>query len=345
MQLHSLDSLIEQQDHSIRVSKYQRNINPDKIPIRLGGGIGDVIMNTAIIDSLKEYGNVEIYTKHADVYNYFTSGRDVAKPVSQMPHYTWWLDICGVVSFQTQDGFIGFLKGAYTLWKRQRELFLYSPEMEIFVKNHPVFDNGMCRWAREKGLDRRSFPFFTIGAAFKENEKKPRVEALKYITIHDGFELASGYAVKGRATKQWKWTHWNTLVKAIKERYPDYEIIQLGAETARPIDGVDVNLISQTKILEAFDIISKSSLHIDGDSGLAHAATHLSVPCVTMFGPTPQEFYGYKENINLRTTTCKEACFWLKRDWLSQCPIGHNAPKCMDDLDPEVVLEAVASIL
>jgi ADP-heptose:LPS heptosyltransferase len=105
-------------------------------------------------------------------------------------------------------------------------------------------------------------------------------------------------------------------------------------------------MINKTTLPEAFDIISKSRLHIDTDSGLAHAATAMSVPVVAIFGPSPKDFYGHAQNTNLFSTkTCSGGCFHLGErwqvGWMDKCPIGYQTPRCMDDVDPAMVLSAI----
>lgn len=164
---------------------------------------------------------------------------------------------------------------------------------------------------------------------------------MKYITIHDGYDINYHIGIDDFSNKQWPLIYWELLIKEIKKFYPDYKIIQLGTKTGRKIQGVDECLLKKTTLIECFDIISYSSLHIDGDSGLVHAASRLNVPCVVMFGPTPDYFYGYDKNINLRSDYCKDACYWINGDWMNKCPIGHKTAKCMDQLTPQRVFEAV----
>src|SRR4029078_7585821 len=134
---------------------------------------------------------------------------------------------------------------------------------------------------------------------------------------------------------------WNLLVRRIQLAYPGLDIIQLGSKTSRIIDGVTKCLVNKTTLTECFDILSKSKLHIDTDSGLAHAATAMGIPCVTMFGPTPPSFYGHSQNQNIsRGTSCSGGCFHLTRDWMDRCPIGYDSPRCMDDISTGDVLDA-----
>ncbi len=341
-QFRKLNELISQQEHKIRSAYNPPMKDPEKIPVLLTGGVGDVIMGLPVAEAISMFGEIEIYTPHPEVCDYFNYyGLPKAKPLP-VPNYTWFLDVNAVVRFKLQDSFSGFYNPRVeTLLDGQQSVFRQHPKLETLCKNHPLQDSGMARWARDLGLDRRQIAFFSLGIGEIPPIKLERAKPEKYITIHDGYETASSPFVQGRATKTWKWEHWNSLVKKLKEKYPDYAIVQLGAKTARLIDGVDSCQVNKTTIIQAIEILKRSSFHIDGCSGFVHAATALQVPCAVLFGPTPAYFFGYKENANLTSGFCHDACYWLTKDWLSQCPIGLNTPKCMDEITPDQVLEAV----
>lgn len=305
-----------------------------------------MIMGLPVVAAIRDYGDIEIYTPHPQVCDHFNVfGLPSANGIP-VPNYTWYLDVNTVVRFKIQDQFIGFnTSSIHNLWSGQRKIFNQHPKLETLAKNHPLQDTGAARYARDLGLDRRQLAFFSLGIEEKKPIAMHRATPNKYITVHDGYETASASFVSGRATKTWKWEHWNQLVEMLHTQYPDYQIIQLGAKTARPIDGVDKCLVNKTTILQAIDCIKYSSLHIDGCSGFVHAATAMQVPCVVMFGPTPDYFFGYKQNVNLKSNHCPDACYWLTQDWLSRCPIGLNAPKCMDEIMPGDVMDGVKTLL
>ncbi len=264
-----------------------------------------------------------------------------------MPEFTWQLEFNTIAKFHFRHYFHGFLMQEYKdLYLQQQDYFKEKPRLETLVKTH--FDKFflIANYAKEMGIDRRSFPMHCLG--YDDDLQfgvTPNSSRSKIITIHDGFDIHNRNIVSGRATKTWKWDHWNDLVRMLHAQYPDYKVIQLGASpTARPIDGVDECLIDKTTITEAFDIVAKSSLHIDGDSGLVHAAARLDTPAIVLWGPTPDNFYGYDQHTSIRSKACEGSCYGVKTNWNDKCPIGHASPICMDEITPEQAMKEVESV-
>jgi ADP-heptose:LPS heptosyltransferase len=347
----TLESMIWNQNEKMVYQRPMKMVEPEKFPLVLGGGVGDVIMAIPFAEAMAELGPLEVYTPHPAVFNYFKTGSlpNAIGPMGgvAMPNYTWFLELNTVARFRLNDEFSSFNnKTAKALRRNQTELLRANPTLNSLVRYHPHLDAALARYARALGLDRRSFPFHSLGLPAQKMKKRERTNGdAGIITIHDGFESALAPFIQDRATKMWSLDHWRELVRLLKAELPQFKIVQLGGATSCPIEGVDVNLVNQTTITEAFGMISGSVIHIDGDSGLVHAATALSVPCVVLFGPTPDYFYGYPENANLRAGTCSDACYWMKPDWLNRCPLGFEAPKCMDDIGPEEAMEAVRELL
>jgi ADP-heptose:LPS heptosyltransferase len=340
-----LESLMSPQIEQFRNIRHTSPSDPTFLPIHLTGGVGDIIISTDAIKFLQKRFNLVVYTYHVEAFKYFY--RDPISVFKEMPDYTWKLEFNTFVKFHQMNYFHGFLiKNHDNLCLQQQDFLKKHPRLETILKSHFNKFFLIAYFAKEMGQNRWSFPLYSLG--YEEPLKYeflPNNIPEKYITVHDGFDVYNASIVSGRATKTWKWEHWNSLVKMLKKKYPDYKIIQLGSKTSREIDGVDSCLINKTSISECFDILSKSALHIDGDSGLVHGATRMEVPCIVLWGPTPVDFYGYSQNINLKSSVCKEACYGVKDNWNDKCPIGYMSPKCMDEISPEQVFQAAESIL
>jgi ADP-heptose:LPS heptosyltransferase len=333
-----LNSLIKHQIKQFNLVQHPEVSDPTFIPIHLTGGIGDVICAIDSIKLLASRFDVVVYTPHIEAFKYFYKG---SVPVFKtIPEYTWHIELDSFVRFKINNGFHGFaVKEHDELFLQQQRMFKEYPELQTIVEQSNDKYFLISHFAKERNLTKRSLPFFSLGYPYFIDHSLQRRPTQQIITIHDGIDASQN--IKGRSTKQWKLSYWNELTKSLKSQYPHHKIIQLGSKTSREIKNVDQCLINKTTLTEAFDILSCSPLHIDGDSGLVHAASRMNVPCVVLWGPTPYEFYGYKQNINIRASTCSSECYGLKRNWNAKCPIGYSTPKCMDDISPEVVLEEI----
>lgn len=316
--------------------------NPTFLPIHLTGGIGDVICCLDALSYLAKHFDIMLYTKHVEVVNYFAPHLCVQK---NLPFYTWHLEFDTFAKFVFNEGFYGFLMQDHKeLYLRQRALFEVNHALKKLIHTCPEKYFLIPRTFPD--LNKRISALYSLGynVDFDPAELYSGEMRANYITIHDGYD--SQVPVSGRSTKTWKWNHWNELIQKIRKQYPMMNIIQLGSTTSRPIDGVDQCLINATTIEGAFTYLSQSKLHIDGDSGLVHAATKLGTPCVVMWGPTPHLFYGYGQNHNIRNSSlCSGGCYGLKPNWNDKCPLVYDTPKCMDSIEVDEVFEAVKKAL
>lgn len=336
-----IDSIVEIEELSLGNLRYIDRASPTFIPVHLTGGIGDVIMAGQTIRDLSIGHSMVVYSGHAKAFNYFY-GSEKAKPLP-MPEYKWHLELNTVARFRFSGSFHKFEIPLHEeLFLKQQNIFKEHPAVEEMTRNHPHKDFLISRFARERGLDRRTFALFSLGLQGNSYAVMKKEVPQKYITVHDGYDVANFSQITGASTKQWPLRYWAELISKIKIDYPHLSVIQLGSKTGRPIPFVDKQMLNKTTIEEAFDILSKSSLHIDGDSGLVHAATVMQVPCIVMFGPTPDYFFGYPQNTNLRSgKTCENACFWINEDWMANCGTGEKSSLCMEEIKPDRVLQAV----
>lgn len=321
-------------------TKYIDSIDPTFIPIHLTGGIGDVICLVDVIRFLSSKFNIVLYTKHVEAFKYFYGPQ--ISIFQDLPNYTWHLELDTFAKFKTSDQFHGFLiKEHELLFLQQQEVCKRLPQLRFLIEDERRRYFLISSFAKDHGLDKRSFPLFSLGFEDQLNYSfLSSSSSEKIITIHDGIDGSQN--ILGRATKQWKSQSWNKLVGLIKKQYPCYKIIQLGAKASREVEGVDECLINKTSIIEAFDILSKSTLHIDGDSGLVHAAARMKVKCIVLWGPTPINLYSYPQNINLESKICSNGCYGIKENWNSKCVLGHQSPICLDAISYYEVMDEVA---
>lgn len=327
-------------------------INPPKAKgtnIWLRGGAGDHMMTIPLVEALnRKTGDVVLHSKIPEITAYFT---DLPiKPDTQLisEGLDWFISIATLPMFHFANNFKGFsnyeMADAYIKFME----FASDPEWSEIILQNPHLDNQMGIRAVEQGFDRRSLPLASMGFCrddFKYEKSfthKPPEIMDKYITIHDGFDVTKELKIT-RSTKNWDLLHWAWLVREIKKSYPKLMVVQLGSKSSRIIPGCDLHMLGE-QWSESMSVLSGSALHIDGESGLVHAANLFGVKSIVMFGPTNPEFFGYDDNINMKPKICG-GCWWISDDsWLSKCPVGYTVPICMQSIDPVSVFKSFLSV-
>ncbi len=167
-----------------------------------------------------------------------------------------------------------------------------------------------------------------------------------YITVHHGFDSRFLPGREGKpdynSTKNLPLSTWVEIVAAIKKS--GVMTVQLGTISEEKIPGVDLYLNGKTTVPESALILKGGLCHVDTEGGLVHLAHTLRQPSVVMFGPTPVDFFGYAENINLEPQGCK-ACWYATVNWLVECPRKTPGPECMAEHRQEQVIEGINEIL
>lgn len=163
-----------------------------------------------------------------------------------------------------------------------------------------------------------------------------------YITVNYGWSGSDKFKDGRGHTKVWLLEYYNLLIIKLKNEYPNIKIIQLGIKNANKIMGVDRYVLGLS--LETVKYVLKNSLlHIDCEGGLVHIASQLGTKCIVLFGPTPEYFFGYKENINIVSEKCRDCIFCY--DDLTFCPKMYDIPVCMNSITPDIVMEKIKNYL
>jgi len=167
-----------------------------------------------------------------------------------------------------------------------------------------------------------------------------------YVTVHHGFDLLflptrtrnTDYS----STKNISTQKWRQIISAILKEGVD--VIQLGIAEEEKLEGVTHYLNGQTSLEETGLLIKHGLCHIDTEGGLVHLANAVHTRCVVLFGPTPVEFFGYPQNINLEPSECK-ACWFATQNWLIECPRHTSGPDCMTGHSAASVADAANRII
>lgn len=324
--------------------------NPDVaegfFPIVINGGIGDLIIAIPAIHEVQRHvGAIRVFTNYPEVFDFAWRG-ERAQVERYMPEtgFDHWLSIETIPRFFTLKNFLGFknpnVERLYAQWS---DFCRNHPELKKFMDTQPNFDHEIGVKSVEMKLTRNDLPGLALGLSVGlpkiDHPLDAAIDLGSYITVHDGFD-ATQVDIPYRSTKSWSLKHWSIFTREFKKWNKDIAIVQLGAsKNSRPIPNIDHDLRGIYSIRQSLNLLRGSKLHIDGDSGLVHAAHAMGVRSVVIFGSTPAEFFGYPDNINLSPKVCG-GCWWLTRSWMRRCPL-HSTPKCIDSVDPILVLESV----
>jgi ADP-heptose:LPS heptosyltransferase len=130
------------------------------------------------------------------------------------------------------------------------------------------------------------------------------------------------------STKNWQHRRWEEVVKDNSR----YAFVQIGNATERRIAGtVDLR---GTSLRVAFAVIGACDALVGVDSGMAHAATALGIPCVVLFGASSTAVYGHDVNANLSANARVKCQPCLELLFDETCPFDN---KCMRGITVDAV--------
>lgn len=320
-----------------------------QLPVRITGGIGDLILGVGVAEKIAENIGVVLYSKWPEIAQLFTNIPCLhEKSIITLGGFECILNINALGIFQFSKDFPGFTNRKIAELYIQNRRFLSQGQWPEIAEHHPRLDHYLGTEAKKHDLFRDSITYASLGLEYRPFRVKPKIKPspynFKYITVHDGHDANNSF--KGQATKNWSMSSWKGFVRFFKTVNPDIKIVQIGGPNSRLIPGIHIDRVRMASFDESLSILSGSLCHIDGDSGLTHAATVMGVKCVAMYGPSPIEFFGYPENENLSNkSTCAGECWWLTNDWMCHCPVGYEVCEAMADISVGSVLAAVKKVL
>ena len=339
---------------------------PDQINIavRINGGLGDSLICLAFLK--------EIYKLSSQKITFDIFGRiDFLHHLTLMQPY-----IENIYDRSTYDFSQGYnIKLTITHFVEldhiDERIFAINPEIEEIIKsisnfnnkfnhyirNEPLFDGAWAAYCTLRGWDRWSELSIDKKINFSQNIwyglhlditkfdvlDKFELKNSPYITIHAGCDTACKFPLE-ESTKIWPQQAWKNFYEQFKKRHPEIKVVHIGSERDMPIEGCDISLSGKIDISEACIVLKHSLVHIDGESGLVHLRRQLGGRSVVLFGPTPEPYFGYEQNINIVSDTCKN-CMWMTEDWNHVCPNGFSIPHCMQSISPQKVIDATEEIL
>jgi ADP-heptose:LPS heptosyltransferase len=158
----------------------------------------------------------------------------------------------------------------------------------------------------------------------------------------------------GMAIKQWPAAHFITLGRALQQRYQATVIVPVGSDPDQAMHLVEAiggtaRIWPRGPLRHLAAALMTANLVIAADTGIARIAAALTVPTITLFGPSWHGRYGQPApQINLQGfPDCPErqiSNFTEQRCWYSgNCPFEWKT--CLEDISPESVLDAATKLL
>jgi heptosyltransferase II len=178
------------------------------------------------------------------------------------------------------------------------------------------------------------------GGPVKEPLPRPRLRATpqEIASTRRRFEIGERYAVLCPGAEYGPAKRW-PYFKRLSERL-ELPIVILGSpndtEAARGIPGT--NLVGQTTLDQAIDLIAGAAFVVSNDSGLMHIAAALGRPQAALFGSSSPQ----------HTPPLSEAArvLWLRVEcspcFQRECPLGHF--RCMRELTVDLVLQEIDNL-
>ena len=149
-----------------------------------------------------------------------------------------------------------------------------------------TFDNESVLQRFKKQLDKSSIK---TNHTLKPDFSWAKVDIDKLVNkyFNNKFILLFPFCSKKNSHK--KWPHFNHLIKIIKSKHNNFEIVVAPGPTeieeAKEIDSIAItNLEKPLNILQLAGLIAKSNYVISNDTGPAHMAAHLGKKGVAIFG-------------------------------------------------------------
>ena len=176
-----------------------------------------------------------------------------------------------------------------------------------------------------------------------------REGASPIIGIHPGTSK-----LKGHINRRWPPENFAEFINLAHRQFPKSVVLVFGGDEdadakKRIFELVDdkkrIFLMETPTIRDAAALIHKCDVFVSNDSGLMHLAASVKVPVVAIFGPTNPRWvfpWKVKHKIVSLNLPCSPCFYYSPRPL--KCKAGLDF-KCLKDLPPQLVMNAVKEIL
>ncbi len=330
-------------------------------------GIGDMVMTTPLLNSIrrgwpgtevtllvKAFGAERVVAGTSLVDHVISHGERDRRSLSAVARLTWTLfrqprfDVC-IVSAGKNPLLAGLAAlAARATWRvgedvRGRGVF-YTRKVPFSPSLHTVLAN--LRLGLAAGLDAADETLFF---GMSDND---RGFASTYLRRHGVFDTdpVVGVQIGCNPTfsqKRWPVSHLAHLCDLLHDRGIGIPLLLgspvergLGQEIQAQSRGGVITAVGETTLGQAADLLQRCEAAVGGDNGLLHVAAALATPTVAVFGPSDPRRnrpWGAGHEVVSADLPCSP-CY-------PRLPHGCGAPRCMTEVLPERVCEAVERVL
>lgn len=227
-------------------------------------------------------------------------------------------------------------------WRGEARYVLLNDIRKLDKKQWPLMiERFMALALPKKTLPQKPYPLPELvidKASMKASVMKHNLDIKKpIVALCPGAEFGP--------SKRWPASYFAQVAKA--QLAQGCQVWLFGSENDKAVteeiqsltENACMDLAGKTSLAEAIDLLSLARIVVSNDSGLMHIAAALRKPLVAVYGSTSPEFtppLGGRVTILQLPLACSP-CF--KRE----CPLQHW--RCMRDLKPEMVNEAIAQVI
>ncbi len=331
--------------------------------LHLRGGLGDCASNWVVVRALRKQLPAAVFYYYTDSPNaarllVIPDDKNVILPPGRMPYrraYDMACELC--ISFKTvhvAQQRVQTLAPNY--FPVLQESLSRQKSLGFFLQDNYLLDDALGRFLYHQGANRLAALHYLSSLDFDEQETGLLPPALlqkdvsryglkpPYITVHSGINITFDPGSK-TPLKCWATENWEKFLTLFKQKFPQFQIVQVGGKNSPRFAHTDVCLLGQTPVADLPAILNGAQLHIDGESGLVQLTRWLNTKAVVLFGPTAPCLFALNKNVNLSTEKCGHCMWLLGPAWHTHCILGYSACANMQAHTLQTVLEAVSNEL
>ncbi len=354
----SMDGFIcGQEDTFQRKFIYAFNKQKPSIAISVAGGLGDFVIQKRLLTELTKLlpsVSIDIYTAqsgdflrwlYSDIENIQNVLMDLGvRYISQREKYSFAIQVVGSgfikVDYINPSGFYDKYREFYERIKRlkvkceEEKMSVSMPSALMFKRR--MFNGDNC------------YTGFNYGDVFSITDKKvsipfmnefygqfQKMKLSKFITVNVG---NGSNVIAENIAKAWPVEHFQKTIALFKKKYPDVEVVQIGASDEPILNNADRTILGKPIGLIVY-LLKNAMFHFDIEGGLVHLASQIGTKCIVLFGPTPKAYYAYENNINISIGNCHD-CYGYYLD-TNRCARNMDKPECMYGITPQLAMKYI----